>query len=145
MKHFISKSPSETFKIGYKIGKSLNKPQVLALIGELGAGKTCIIKGIAKGFGVKEIITSPTFIIMKVYNGRLPLYHFDLYRIKNINELFNIGYEEYFYSDGICVVEWADKAENLLPDNTIIIKLKYINSNTREIIIAKVDKSATTN
>ena len=108
---------------GYKLAEAAVPGQVIALIGDLGAGKTTLTKYIAEGLGVTEHVQSPTFtIVREYYSGRLPLYHFDVYRIEDEEE---IGYEEYFYGDGLCVVEWADKIEELLPEDTKIIRLSY--------------------
>ena len=111
---------------GYKLAEAAVPGQVIALIGDLGAGKTTLTKYIAEGLGVTEHVQSPTFTIVREdYSGRLPLYHFDVYRIDDPDEMFEIGYEEYFYGDGLCVVEWADKIEELLPEDTKIIRLSY--------------------
>ena len=99
---------------------------MLALSGDLGTGKTTLTKYIAAGMGVSEVITSPTFNIVKEYrSGRIPLYHFDVYRIEDPEEMYEIGYEEYFYGDGLCVVEWADMIEELLPGDAAVIKMEY--------------------
>lgn len=111
---------------GYKLAEAAVPGQVIALIGDLGAGKTTLTKYIAEGLGVTEHVQSPTFtIVREYYSGRLPLYHFDVYRIDDPEEMYEIGYEEYFYGDGLCVVEWADKIEELLPEGTKIIRLSY--------------------
>jgi tRNA threonylcarbamoyladenosine biosynthesis protein TsaE len=91
----------DTLKLGEIIGKSINPGSIIALVGDLGAGKTVLVKGIARGLGVEEEPNSPTFVIMNSYEGRIPLYHFDLYRLSDEDELFAIGYEEYFYGDGV--------------------------------------------
>lgn len=120
------KSEEDAAKLGRKIGKKAEPGSVLALIGDLGTGKTTLTKYIAEGMGVSEVITSPTFNIVKEYrSGRIPLYHFDVYRIEDPEEMYEIGYEEYFYGDGLCVVEWADIIEELLPDDTAVIKMEY--------------------
>ena len=99
---------------------------MLALIGDLGTGKTALTRYIAKGLGIDERITSPTFTIVKEYTeGRLPLYHFDVYRVSDEDELFNIGIEEYFFGSGICIVEWADMILDILPENAKFIYLEY--------------------
>ena len=111
---------------GYKLAEAAVPGQVIALIGDLGAGKTTLTKYIAEGLGVTEHVQSPTVpIVREYYSGRLPLYHFDVYRIDDPEEMYEIGYEEYFYGDGLCVVEWADKIEELLPEDTKIIRLSY--------------------
>ena len=121
-----SHSESETILFGEELGKSLKGGSIVALIGDLGAGKTVITKGIARGIGLKEEPNSPTFVIMNHYEGEIPLYHFDLYRISDIDELEGIGYKDFFFSDGISVVEWADKIIDELPKDTVIIHVSII-------------------
>jgi len=118
-------SEKETERIGEAIGRAAEPGTVVALIGDLGTGKTTLTKSIARGLGVTEIVTSPTFNIIREYkSGRIPLYHFDVYRIGDPDEMFELGYEEYFYGDGICVVEWADIIEELLPEDAVIIRIE---------------------
>jgi tRNA threonylcarbamoyladenosine biosynthesis protein TsaE len=118
-------SEQETEQIGEAIGRAAEPGTVVALIGDLGTGKTTLTKSIARGLGVTETVTSPTFNIIREYkSGRIPLYHFDVYRIGDPDEMFELGYEEYFYGDGICVVEWADIIEELLPEDTVIIRIE---------------------
>lgn len=108
------------------LGSRLQKGDILALIGDLGTGKTALTKAIALGMGVTDTITSPTFTIVQEYTtGRLPLYHFDVYRINDPEEMFELGYEEYFFGQGVCVIEWADLIEELLPEETKTIRLEY--------------------
>ena len=98
----------------------------MALTGDLGTGKTTLTKAIAAGLGVTDVITSPTFNIVKQYDsGRLPLYHFDVYRIGDVDEMYEIGYEEYFFGDGVCVIEWADLIEEIIPDDAVRIEIEY--------------------
>ena len=118
-------SEKETERIGEAIGRAAEPSTVVALIGDLGTGKTTLTKSIARGLGVTETVTSPTFNIIREYkSGRIPLYHFDVYRIGDPDEMFELGYEEYFYGDGICVVEWADIIEELLPEDAVIIRIE---------------------
>ena len=118
-------SEQETEQIGEAIGRAAEPGTVVALIGDLGTGKTTLTKSIARGLGVTETVTSPTFNIIREYKtGRIPLYHFDVYRIGDPDEMFELGYEEYFYGDGICVVEWADIIEELLPEDAVIIRIE---------------------
>ena len=119
----FSENSDETLTIGKTIGETAKSGDIFALIGELGAGKTVLVKGIAKGLKVKEEPNSPTFVIMNVYEGSKTLYHFDLYRISDIGELDVIGYKDYFFSDGICAIEWADKISDELPKDTVIIEI----------------------
>jgi len=126
------KNTKETLKLGEIIGKSLNPGSIIALVGDLGAGKTVLVKGIAKGLGVDEEPNSPTFVIMNSYEGRIPLYHFDLYRIADEDELIAIGYEEFFYGEGVAAVEWADRVESIFPGHTIKIEIKIPESDTED-------------
>jgi tRNA threonylcarbamoyladenosine biosynthesis protein TsaE len=118
------KNTNETLKLGEIIGKSLNPGSIIALVGDLGAGKTVLVKGIAKGLGVDEEPNSPTFVIMNQYEGRIPLYHFDLYRVSSEEELFGIGYDEFFFGEGVAAVEWADRVQDVFPEHTIKIEIK---------------------
>lgn len=115
----------ETFLLGEKIGKEAESGSVFALLGDLGVGKTVFTQGVAKGLEIEDSICSPTFTIVQVYEeGRLPFYHFDVYRIGDIEEMDEIGYEDYFYGDGVCFVEWANLIEEIMPENTIWIKIE---------------------
>lgn len=126
MRKLILKNEDETRAFGLELGASLGKGDIVALIGDLGTGKTALTKYIAEGLGIREVITSPTFTIVQEYRqGRLPLYHFDVYRIGDPEEMYELGYEEYFYGDGVCVIEWADLIEELLPEYTKVIRIEY--------------------
>lgn len=126
MRKLILKNEDETRVFGLELGASLRKGDIVALIGDLGTGKTALTKYIAEGLGIRETITSPTFTIVQEYRqGRLPLYHFDVYRIGDPEEMYELGYEEYFYGDGVCVIEWADLIEELLPEYTKVIRIEY--------------------
>ncbi len=125
-KKTVIKNEYETKEFGRKLGAEAQAGSVIALIGDLGTGKTTLTKAIAEGLGVKDVITSPTFNIVKQYeSGRLPLYHFDVYRIGDIDEMYELGYEEYFYGNGVCVIEWADIIEELIPQDAVIIEIEY--------------------
>lgn len=118
-------SEEETFALGEKIGREAIPGQVYTLLGDLGVGKTVFTQGVAKGLGISEPICSPTFTIVQVYEeGRMPFYHFDVYRIGDVEEMDEIGYEDYFYGDGICFVEWANLIEEIIPTNRIQITIK---------------------
>ena len=111
-----SKSEKETYNLGYEMGNKATAGQVFTLIGDLGVGKTIFTKGLAAGLGVEESVSSPTFTIVQIYEeGRLPFYHFDVYRIGDIEEMDEIGYEDYFYGDGLTMIEWANLIEEILP------------------------------
>ncbi len=126
MRTITLKNERETKQFGLDLGKSLAQGDVVALIGDLGTGKTALTKYIAQGLGIRELITSPTFtIVQEYYSGRLPLYHFDVYRIGDPEEMFELGYEEYFYGKGVCVIEWANLVEALLPEHTKTIEIQY--------------------
>jgi tRNA threonylcarbamoyladenosine biosynthesis protein TsaE len=133
----ISVSAEQTWKIARFIGGKLKKGDILALSGELGSGKTCFTGGLARGLGVNEKyqITSPTFTLINEYPARFKLYHFDVYRLNGYSEFEDLGNEEYFCSDGIVVIEWAEKIVQILPANTFFISFEYLDENRRKIII----------
>lgn len=135
----ISKSVEDTIAAGASLAKKLGAGDVVALVGDLGAGKTVFAKGIAKGLGVKNprYVNSPTFVLIKEYRGRIPLYHFDLYRPNKTNMLDAESYEEYFYGDGVTVIEWADKIRKLLPQKYTEVRLSVAGENKRKIEIKK--------
>ena len=113
----------DTFALGVKIGEKAEKGQVFCLLGDLGTGKTVFTQGFAKGLGITEPVSSPTFTIVQEYEeGRIPFYHFDVYRIEDIEEMYEIGHEDYFYGPGVCLIEWSNLIEELLPkDRKVII------------------------
>lgn len=111
-------SAEETFALGQRIGENAVSGQVYALNGDLGVGKTVFTQGVAKGLGIEGAVSSPTFTILQIYEeGRLPFYHFDVYRIGSVEEMDEIGYDEYFYGNGICLIEWAELIEEILPED----------------------------
>lgn len=115
----------ETYELGKKLGESAKSGQIYSLIGDLGAGKTVFTQGFAAGLGITGPVNSPTFTILQVYEeGRIPFYHFDVYRIEEIEEMEEIGYEEYFDGEGVCLIEWADLIEELLPKEHIRIVIE---------------------
>lgn len=117
-------SPEETEQLGETLGREALPGQVFSLDGDLGAGKTVFTRGFARGLGIMEHVTSPTFTILNMYSGRIPLYHFDVYRISCEEEMEEIGYEEYFYADGVCLVEWACLIPGLMPADSIRISME---------------------
>lgn len=120
------RNEEETRAFGHQLANQLEPGSVVALIGDLGTGKTTLSKYIAEGLGITEVVTSPTFTIVQEYHtGRLPLYHFDVYRIGEISEMEELGYEEYFFGDGVSLVEWADIIQELLPEEARIIRIEY--------------------
>ena len=121
----ISKSPEDTFAIGKQIGESVASGSVLTLVGELGVGKTVFTQGLAEGLGISDAVNSPTFTIVQIYEeGRIPLYHLDVYRIGDISEMDEIGYEDYFYGDGVCLIERANLIEELLPERYVEVRIE---------------------
>ena len=121
-----SHSPEQTQLLGSYLGELAQKADVFLLVGELGTGKTCLIQGIARGLDVKEYAFSPSFVILREYHGRLPLYHIDFYRLDQIEEITDLGLEEYFYGNGVCVVEWAEKGLQVIPPDNLLITIRYI-------------------
>ena len=120
-----TRSPEETFQFGEKLGREAKPGQIYTLNGDLGTGKTVFTQGFAAGLGITEPVNSPTFTIVQIYEeGRLPLYHFDVYRIGDVEEMDEIGYEDYFYGDGVCLIEWANLIEDILPEYYTEIKIE---------------------
>jgi len=120
----MSHSVERTFNIGKIIAGYLDKGDIVCLFGELGSGKTALTKGISFGLGVaKSEVVSPTFVLIRRYKGRIPVYHFDLYRLNGPRDILGLGYEEFFYDEGVCVIEWADRLKNLLPQEFLKIEL----------------------
>lgn len=118
-------SERETYELGLAMGREARPGEVYTLIGDLGVGKTVFTKGLAAGLGIKEPISSPTFTILQEYEeGRLPFYHFDVYRIGDVEEMDEIGYEDYFYGDGVCLIEWADLIREILPEHYKEIRIE---------------------
>jgi tRNA threonylcarbamoyladenosine biosynthesis protein TsaE len=135
----ISHSEEETIEAGKRFSLKLKKGDVVALHGDLGAGKTRFVKGISLGLGIKELVASPTFVVVNEHHGgRIPLYHFDFYRLKSINEIDEIGFEEYVFGDGICVIEWAEMVQQKLPSQRYEVRFSLGNSeNERNITISQ--------
>ncbi len=120
-----TRSPQETYELGMSLGKSAKQGQVFTLVGDLGVGKTVFTQGLAEGLSITEPISSPTFTIVQVYEeGRLPFYHFDVYRIGDISEMDEIGFEDYVYGEGVSLIEWANLIEEILPDERIEITIE---------------------
>ena len=138
----ISKSPEDTFALGKQIGESVAPGSVLTLVGDLGVGKTVFTQGLAEGLGISDAVNSPTFTIVQIYEeGRIPLYHLDVYRIGDISEMDEIGYEDCFYGDGVSLIEWADLIREILPDHyTQITILKDLEKgfDYRKILIEEI-------
>ncbi|MEE1054714.1 MAG: tRNA (adenosine(37)-N6)-threonylcarbamoyltransferase complex ATPase subunit type 1 TsaE [Acutalibacteraceae bacterium] len=138
MEVYISNSRGQTVEIGENLGKTLNGGEVVAFRGDLGSGKTCFTSGLAKGLGYKGDVTSPTFALINEYlGGRLPLYHFDMYRISSWDELYSCGFFEYIEEGGVVAAEWSENIESALPDNTIYVEFEKTGENSRKITVFK--------
>lgn len=137
---YKSNSPKETHNIAKSFAKTLKKGDVICLSGDLGTGKTAFVQGLATGLGITDYVNSPTFTIVNCYEGVLPLYHFDVYRIADPDEMYEIGYEEYVYGDGVSVIEWPEIISEILPENRYDIKIcknLEMHVDFREITIEK--------
>ena len=135
MASIISHNPQQTFEIGSRLAGELRPGAVLALAGDLGAGKTQLVKGLAAGLGIETEPTSPTFTLIHEYPGRLPLFHIDLYRLESAEEVLGIGIDEYLAGEGVTVVEWADKFAELMPPGTRWIRFRVLEGDDREIAL----------
>ena len=127
----ISHSPEETQKFGIRIGELAKPGDIFLLVGGLGTGKTCLVQGIAWGLGIKEYAASPSFIVIRELYGRLPLYHIDLYRLDHIEEIVELGLDDYLYGNGICVMEWAERGLSVLPTDHLLIEISYLSDTER--------------
>ncbi len=132
---FITKSPEETERVGERLGESLHGGEVIAYLGGLGAGKTAFTRGLARGLGISARVTSPTYTIVNEYaGGRLPLFHFDMYRLGSCDELFDIGWEDYLLRGGVCAVEWSENVRGAM-ENAITVTIEKTDDETRCITI----------
>ncbi|MFC1968992.1 tRNA (adenosine(37)-N6)-threonylcarbamoyltransferase complex ATPase subunit type 1 TsaE [Chloroflexota bacterium] len=131
----LSHSPEETQNLGLGIGQLTLPGDILLLVGQLGAGKTCLTQGIAWGMDIKEYTASPSFVLVRELYGRLPLYHMDLYRLDHLGEIADLGLDDYFYGDGVSVVEWAEKGLDLLPQEHLLIEISYLSDTGRRLEI----------
>jgi len=129
----LSSSAAQTRNIGMKLGKSAAAGDVVLLVGPLGAGKTCLTQGIARGLGIHEYTASPSFVLVRGYQGKLPLYHIDLYRLDKIEEVTQLGLDDYLYGNGVCVVEWADKGLSVLPEEHLLIEIQIVSPLKRKL------------
>lgn len=136
----LSRSPAETEAIGRIIGERLMHGDVLSLEGALGAGKTALAKGIALGLGITEAVTSPTFTLISEYEGRLHLYHMDVYRLDSAEDFAALGAEELLYGEGACVIEWGEKIAELMPKTAIFIKIEADSEGSRKILLSSWDR-----
>jgi len=130
----ISNSPKRTQEVGRKIGELAQPGDLILLVGQLGAGKTCLVQGIALGLGIKDYVSSPSFVLVREHQGGLPLYHIDLYRLDRLEESADLGLDDYVFGRGVCVVEWADKALELFPAENLLIEIKFISATKRALL-----------
>lgn len=137
---YKTNSEAETEALGRQLSADFRAGDVIALTGDLGAGKTCLVRGVAKGLGSRDLVNSPTFTIINQYQGRLPIYHFDVYRLNNCVEMEDLDMDDYLFGQGLCVIEWAEKAEALLPDRHWSVTISIINHKQREIVVKYNDK-----
>ena len=133
---FLSKSPQETTHFGQKLAKQFKSGDIIALFGDLGSGKTTLVKGIAQGLNVKSSqVNSPTFVLMNLYEGKLPIYHFDLYRLENTQDIDRLGCHEFFYDNGVAIIEWAERLKELLPQDYLAVHLNHITASERSLTL----------
>jgi tRNA threonylcarbamoyladenosine biosynthesis protein TsaE len=135
MLNIVTHSPGETREFGHKLADMLKTKDVICLIGDLGTGKTLFVQGIANGLGVQEDVTSPTFTLMNVYQGIIPVYHFDLYRLDYPEQLLDVGFEEYTAADGVALIEWADKFPDWMPEECLWIEFIPESANSRRLAL----------
>ena len=129
----VSGSPQETRQIGTSLSEMLRAGDIIFLVGNLGAGKTCLVQGIVWGLGISEFAQSPSFVLVREHYGRLPLYHMDLYRLDHLEEIADLGLDNYFYGGGVSVVEWAEKGEAVLPPEHLLIQIDYLSDSERRL------------
>ena len=139
---FITNTPEETEQLGEKLGKTLHGGEIIAYIGDLGAGKTAFTRGLARGLGISMRVTSPTYTIVNEYEGgRLPLFHFDMYRLESSEDLFDIGWEDYLQRDGVCAVEWSENVSDAM-DGAITVTIEKLSDEQRCITIERGEEHA---
>ncbi len=142
-KKILTQNPKQTFDLGKRLAKHLQSQDIVCLFGELGSGKTVLTKGMAQGLGMKDnAVNSPTFTFLNIYEGKTTLYHFDLYRIEQAEDFEALGLDEFLYSDGVCVIEWAEKLGGLLPKQCLQIKISHKNETSREFSLSANGKRA---
>jgi len=129
----ITSRPEETQELGARLGELARPGDTFLLVGKLGAGKTCLTQGIARGLGIREYAASPSFVVVRELHGRLPLYHMDFYRLENLEEIADLGLDDYFYGQGVSVVEWAEKGLSLLPPEHLLIEMSYLSDTGRRL------------
>ena len=139
MQKFFSKSYEETEEIAFRLAQTLKGTEIIAMFGGLGAGKTAFTRGLARGLGIEDGVSSPTFALVHEYEGKFNLYHFDMYRINTFDDLYTTGFFDYM-DNGVMVIEWSENIENALPDNCVRVYIKVISENEREIVIEGAEK-----
>ena len=132
---FVSHSEDDTLALGTELGKKLRPGDIVAMYGDLGSGKTRLVAGIARGMGIGARVSSPTFTVVNEYEGAVPLFHFDMYRLGSAEELFEIGWEDYLGRGGVCCVEWSENVEEAFPEDTIRVVFRKTSDNDREITV----------
>lgn len=137
MTEFVSKSEKETQEFARSFAQTLSCGSVIAFEGDLGAGKTAFTRGLAEGLGCKDSVSSPTFAIVNEYDGDIPLFHFDMYRIETFSELYSIGFFEYLERGGVCAIEWSENIYSALPDDAIFVNIEKISENERKITVTE--------
>lgn len=133
--NLVSESPKETQRLGMRLGRLAQLGDLFLLVGPLGTGKTCLTQGIAWGLGIKGYATSPSFVVINQYQGRLPFYHIDLYRLDRIEEVIELGLEDYLYGRGVCVVEWAEKGLEVLPKEHLMVEMSFLSDTGRNLVL----------
>jgi tRNA threonylcarbamoyladenosine biosynthesis protein TsaE len=143
MEKYLSHSAAETFQLGRQLGQELPVPTVVCLFGELAAGKTTFIKGLVSGAAQLDpsVVQSPTFTYLHIYEGQKKIYHFDLYRLRDIDEFLSMGFDEYFEADGICCIEWSERIAPYLPSNSLYIFLEHVHEDQRFITVSQDRRS----
>jgi tRNA threonylcarbamoyladenosine biosynthesis protein TsaE len=137
----ITDGPEETMALAGTIAERIEPPLVIGLYGDLGAGKTQFVKGFCAGVGIApERVTSPTFTIANEYQGRYPIYHLDAYRIGDLDELYEFGYEKYFFGEGVCLIEWADRVEQLVPEDALRLLFEHVDRDQRRISVGRSER-----
>ena len=139
-KRVYTSSEEETEACGQELAEGLGPGSVVALYGDLGAGKTAFVRGLARGLGVRESVSSPTFTIVNEYPGAIPLFHFDMYRLRDEGELFDIGWEDYLDRNGVCALEWSERVEGALGPDTVRVTLRRLDDARREIVISRKEE-----
>ena len=135
MMNLISESPEETQRLGEELGRLAQPGDLFLLVGGLGTGKTCLTQGIAWGLGIEGYATSPSFVVINQYWGSLPLYHIDLYRLDSIEEVIELGLDDYLYGNGVCVVEWAEKALEVFPTEHLLVEISFRSDTSRNLVL----------